>query len=552
MEFTTRVLSLACLFALGCGEANDAPAAESAPTTPDAGAVHADAGRAVDAGGAIAGGMGGGKGGTGLGGPQPGGHDAGGPPATALGNTGGAGADGGAIVGAVVGAATGVVHPDTSACMVNYGASLLWLKRFDGDPQFGHDQKVDHISVGDDDSIFASGSYFREIRFSEDKAHWFSSKYWVSYALKLGPDGAFEWVSTPLPNHLRATRMTPAGNLLIAGDTIGPNPTIAGQPLETNELAEDSGFLALLSPSGALAGIKTLSEANSSTLIADASSSSAGDIAIAGLFDGSLAWAGDYSSNKPMNGAYYEDTFIASFDPSFNVRWARVLATPPSVYIAKVAFDAESNLVVAGDFDGTLTFDGVSLVSSGQHDFFVIKYDGMGNVIWATAHGGKDDDVIRDLKVDQAGNIFIALSGVWQTGPVDTGNTLIKMSPTGDLLWEKRLNDIGSGVQTSIALSPDGAIVMVTVIRFDLDAGGGPLWQEGQPSKLIALKLGPQGQHVWSASIGCWGAISGLDIRKDGSIALGGTFFATGAVGLPPDVRYSTGGLDGFVALLAP
>lgn len=57
---------------------------------------------------------------------------------------------------------------------------------------------------------------------------------------------------------------------------------------------------------------------------------------------------------------------------------------------------------------------------------------------------------------------------------------------------------------------------------------------------------------MWSASIGCWGAISGLDIRKDGSIALGGTFFATGAVGLLPDVRYSTGGLDGVVALLAP
>lgn len=76
-----------------------------------------------------------------------------------------------------------------------------------------------------------------------------------------------------------------------------------------------------------------------------------------------------------------------------------------------VTTDASGNLYVGGTFSSaTISFGSYTLVndSSGTSDIFLVKYDSLGNVIWAKREGGKGDDLLKAIKVTNTGNLSIA------------------------------------------------------------------------------------------------------------------------------------------------
>jgi len=72
-----------------------------------------------------------------------------------------------------------------------------------------------------------------------------------------------------------------------------------------------------------------------------------------------------------------------------------------------VASDAQGNVFVAGNFMGTITFGDVSLVSEGDWDIFIVKYDAGGNLLWAKRAGGTSEILVKDIAVDTEGNCHL-------------------------------------------------------------------------------------------------------------------------------------------------
>lgn len=64
-----------------------------------------------------------------------------------------------------------------------------------------------------------------------------------------------------------------------------------------------------------------------------------------------------------------------------------------------VAVDADGNMYLAGYFQGTASFQGVSVTSAGSTDGFIVKYDPHGNVVWARRMGGTGVDEIRGITI---------------------------------------------------------------------------------------------------------------------------------------------------------
>jgi hypothetical protein len=115
-----------------------------------------------------------------------------------------------------------------------------------------------------------------------------------------------------------------------------------------------------------------------------------------------------------------------------------------------ISTDQNGNTYVTGGFTGTLTFSTTpsptTLISAGESDIFIAKYDPSGNVLWAKRAGSTHSDVAWSIKYDGFGNLYIAGSftestnfeGTIITNPVaNSSNVLLAKynATTGDFLW---------------------------------------------------------------------------------------------------------------------
>ncbi|MEK7227072.1 MAG: hypothetical protein AAB221_15515, partial [Bacteroidota bacterium] len=71
-----------------------------------------------------------------------------------------------------------------------------------------------------------------------------------------------------------------------------------------------------------------------------------------------------------------------------------------------VAVDSSNNVYVTGYFNGAAAFGTNTLNSFGSDDIFIAKYDGNGNLTWATQAGGTADDKAYSISADAGGNCY--------------------------------------------------------------------------------------------------------------------------------------------------
>lgn len=139
-----------------------------------------------------------------------------------------------------------------------------------------------------------------------------------------------------------------------------------------------------------------------------------------------------------------------------------------------IALDQAGNIYTLGTFEQTGDFDPsastFSLTSAGEQDIFVQKMDAAGNFLWAIGIGGTQDDVGQSIAVDAAGNSYI--TGFFQ-GTVDfdpstgvsnlTSNGaydifVLKLDPTGNLLWAQQFGANGYDEGTAIMVNNKGDV----------------------------------------------------------------------------------------------
>ena len=75
-----------------------------------------------------------------------------------------------------------------------------------------------------------------------------------------------------------------------------------------------------------------------------------------------------------------------------------------------VVTDASGNVYVTGSYScSTITFGTTVLnnVFTSGSDLFIVKYDSLGNIIWAKSAGGHGNDVSQAITTDASGNVYI-------------------------------------------------------------------------------------------------------------------------------------------------
>jgi hypothetical protein len=188
---------------------------------------------------------------------------------------------------------------------------------------------------------------------------------------------------------------------------------------------------------------------------------------------GNLYYIGDFNRTVDFDagvGTYYmspsgwNDNFIMKLDSNSNFMWAKKFGmnnySPADGYdgVMQIKYDSVQNFIylsgffrmnTTGDYDPSPAI--FNLTSAGNDDFFILKLDTSGSLLWGESFGGLSGDHLTDLEIDKSGNLT-ASARFQGTVDFDPGlgvfnltappgaicDVLLKLDDSGGLIFAKQ------------------------------------------------------------------------------------------------------------------
>jgi len=199
---------------------------------------------------------------------------------------------------------------------------------------------------------------------------------------------------------------------------------------------------------------------------------------VAQTFDGGYIVTG--TTNSFGAGDY--DLFLAKFNSSGDLTWARTVGGADWDEGHSVASTSDSGYIVTGE---TKSF------GTGHYDLFLAKFDSSGNLTWAETVGGVGEDFGHSVALTfDVGYIVTGRTSSFGAGSHDL--FLAKFNSSGDLTWVKTVGGALYERGRSVAQTFDGGYV-VTGVTYSFGAGG---------SDLFLGKFNSSGGLTWVKTVG--------------------------------------------------
>lgn len=149
----------------------------------------------------------------------------------------------------------------------------------------------------------------------------------------------------------------------------------------------------------------------------------AGNSYITGYVTGETAFN---TANVVQNAAGNGDVYVAKYDENGNFLWYKKFGGNYSDRAYDLAIGPDQNIVVTGQFFGSVSFGSTTLQSaSNSKDIFLVKLDPNGDVIWALKEGGSMAENAYGVAVDNQNNII--LTGQFQGNATIAGSNFTSM-----------------------------------------------------------------------------------------------------------------------------
>ncbi len=191
------------------------------------------------------------------------------------------------------------------------------------------------------------------------------------------------------------------------------------------------------------------------------------------------------------------DFWVVKIDIGGTVEWQKTFGGTSNDFATSVIELTNNDIVVSGYSSSN---NGEVTGNHGLSDVWLIKISSSGSLIWQKSYGGTSYDVSYSMTLSADNGFVIAGSSSSNNGNV-TGNHggkdfwILKADSNGNLLWQKSLGGSGNDECYSIKTTADGGFVAVGYTGsnngdvtgnhggFDfwvvkLDAGGNLLWQK--------------------------------------------------------------------------
>jgi uncharacterized delta-60 repeat protein len=182
------------------------------------------------------------------------------------------------------------------------------------------------------------------------------------------------------------------------------------------------------------------------------------------------------------SGAGGDDFYVVKLDSAGNVVWTKTIGGSSDDWATSIIQSSDGGYVVAG---------WTSSFGAGWGDIYVVKLDAAGNVMWTKTIGGSNDDFARSIIQSSDGGYVVA----GETSSFGAGGRdiyVVKLDSAGNIVWTKTIGGSGHDYAWSIIQSSDGGYIV---------AGGTESFGAGYED-IYVVKLDSAGNVVWTKTIG--------------------------------------------------
>jgi hypothetical protein len=275
-----------------------------------------------------------------------------------------------------------------------------------------------------------------------------------------------------------------------------------------------------------------------------------GAVAVTGYFSGTVDFGGG-----DLVAAGGIDISVAKYNSAGVHQWSHGFGDGSSDSGRAIAVDGAGNVVVTGQFAGTVNFGGGNLVAAGDIDVFVAKYNSAGTHQWSERFGGTTADLALSLATDALADVLVA--GFFQ-GTADFGGGELMSAGSSDIFvakynsagghqWSQRFGSISSDQGNSVTVDASGHVSLAGFFQDTVDFGGGDLVSAGSADIFVA-RFNPAGVHQCSERFGGASEDQVNSAVVDGSGSLMVTGYFSDTVDFGGGELVSEGGWDVFVA----
>jgi hypothetical protein len=218
-------------------------------------------------------------------------------------------------------------------------------------------------------------------------------------------------------------------------------------------------------------------------------------------------------------------------------QWQHNLLTNSDDNFNAMACDNDGNVFVGVQFNNLLQIGSFSFQTNPIEDVCVVKYDSLGNVLWAQAFGGLYWDQINGMACDSAGNVFVVGHFFDELFYYDTsvvGSTgrdifIMRINADGTFGWIQTGSNIWDEEATDVVVTAQGDIIVSGAANNTSIIAGMELISDVPDVYMqeFIAKFSNDGTPLWIRSAGATDYSSStysrscLALGPDGSIHLG-------------------------------
>jgi hypothetical protein len=264
-----------------------------------------------------------------------------------------------------------------------------------------------------------------------------------------------------------------------------------------------------------------------------------GNALVTGDFSSSTITFGSFTLTS--KGA--DDIFLVKYNTFGTVLWAKNEGGPENDIGYSVTSDVSGNVYMTGYFSNdNITIGPDTLLNAGDIDMLVVKYDSGGGVLWAKEGGGTDDDRGYSVAVDASGNVYV--TGTFGSPIISFGSHplsnsgavdmfIVKYDGIGNTIWANNAVGINSEQGNSVATEASGNTIVTG--WFDSPAitfGSHTLINSGW-ADVFLVRYDADGNAIWAEAIGGAHSDYGVSVAMDNS----GDAVVTGSYA-SPDITF--------------
>ncbi|MFI5171102.1 MAG: T9SS type A sorting domain-containing protein [Chitinophagales bacterium] len=290
-----------------------------------------------------------------------------------------------------------------------------------------------------------------------------SSDYWV---LKLDALGAIEWQNTIGGNSidkLRSVKQTSDGGYILGGES---SSDLSGDKTEEDIYGGTDYWVIKLSSAGIIEWQNTIGGTAADYLTCIQQTIDGGFIVGGRSFSvaGFDKTEGNYGS---------DDYWVLKLNSVGNIIWQNTIGGNHYDHLHSIEQTSDGGFILGGtstsNISGDKTENVIDLDGSG-YDYWVVKLNATGTIIWQNTIGGTDYDELQEIKQTFDGGYII---GGWSESEISGDKTednlglygdddywIIKLNETGNILWQNTIGGSLDDILWDIEQTADAGFIL--------------------------------------------------------------------------------------------